>query len=105
MQRVVDALWRDLLAEVHRVSREIERASRRESMVRKRDPRSARPSVAPRGDDPSAADVDQSSEDSFPASDPPAWAPLKIGAPDQHPGQRWSAERTPTSAPARDTPS
>ena len=103
MQRVVEALWRDLLAEVHRVSSEIDRDQRRQSMARKRDTRPARPSVAPRGADPSATDVDQSSEDSFPASDPPAWAPLKIGAPDQHPGRSWSAEGTPIPAAARDT--
>ena len=29
----------------------------------------------------SFADVDDSSADSFPASDPPAWASLRVGAP------------------------
>ena len=31
-----------------------------------------------------AEDVDQSSDDSFPASDPPGWLPLHIGAPGRH---------------------
>ena len=34
-----------------------------------------------RGDERSFADVDDSSADSFPASDPPAWASMRVGAP------------------------
>jgi hypothetical protein len=32
-------------------------------------------------DERSFADVDDSSADSFPASDPPAWASMRVGAP------------------------
>lgn len=87
IQVLVEELWQDLLAEVQRVSREIERDNQgefaEELMVGKGDAfrELAQSSVAPRVADPSAVDVDQSSEDSFPASDPPAWAPLHVGAP------------------------
>ena len=87
MQVMVEELWQDLLAEVQRVSREIERDSSRERegklMVGKRDAfRERAHSVpAPPDGDSIPVDVDQSSEDSFPASDPPAWAPLHVGAP------------------------
>jgi hypothetical protein len=82
-QVVVEALWRDLLAEVQRVAREIERDRQGESMMKKRNTVAAQPVVAPpqRADAVVPMDVDQSSEDSFPASDPPAWAPLHVGAP------------------------
>jgi hypothetical protein len=36
--------------------------------------------------------VTQDSADSFPASDPPSWTPLRVGAPTQDP-QRYVAER------------
>jgi hypothetical protein len=32
-------------------------------------------------DERSFADVDESSADSFPASDPPSWASMRVGAP------------------------
>jgi hypothetical protein len=82
MQVAVEALWRDLLAEVQRVSRAIERDQQGESMVNTRNTVAARAAVAPpQRADVVPMDVDQSSEDSFPASDPPAWAPLHVGAP------------------------
>lgn len=36
---------------------------------------------APRIESRSFADVDDSSADSFPASDPPSWASMRVGAP------------------------
>lgn len=72
---------------MQRVSREIERDTLRNGegklMVGNRDTlrERAQSATAPPVGDSVPVDVDQSSEDSFPASDPPAWAPLHVGAP------------------------
>ena len=52
------------------------------------DERDARADASRQADNPTGSDVDDASEASFPASDPPAWMGLRVGGP---PGQRRAA--------------
>ena len=51
--------------------------------------------------DPKRDKVDESSEESFPASDPPAWQPSHAGSP----ARPRSVDASPDSAPAPSKPS
>ena len=44
----------------------------------------------------SFADVDDSSADSFPASDPPSWASMRVGAPSERAAPWDATDRPPT---------